>query len=349
MWARRIVTNILVAIVTVIIVLAVLEVGFRLFAPQPSMAITVNVWDRVMGTRQKPSSTGYRKMPEYEMDLVINSKGLRDREIPYVKTPGTKRILVLGGSYTCGYGVDAEETYPKVLERLLNRDDGREHDWEVINGGVGTTGTAHHLAYFTHEGYKYSSDFLALCFSQDTDFWDSFISGLYTLESGQLVKHDAPMTASRRIQRITHWIPWYNALSARSHLLNFAKRRVARRHHRALAERAIGESKDPTLEQREIDLVRHLLVALEESCAGNDCQLVFVLPPLMNNYDLQPGVAEIIEVLESRGVPVVDLAPAFRNQAGAGTRFYYPRDHHWTKDGHMLVGEALYGFFSEEP
>ena len=349
MWARRIVTNILIALVTVMIALVLLEVGFRLFAPQPSMAITVNEWDPVLGTRQRPGSRGYLKMPEYEIDLVINSRGLRDREIPYAKAPGTKRILVLGGSYTCGYGVDSEETYPKVLERLLNSDDSREYDWQVINGGVGTTGTAHHLAYFAHEGYKYSSDFLALCFSQDTDFWDSYISGLYSLEGGALVKHDAPITMSRRIQRITHWIPWYDFLSARSHLLNFVKRRVSRRHHRALADRAIGEGKDPALEQKEIDLVRSLLIALDESCAGNDCQLVFVLPPTMNTCDLLPGVAEILEMLEHRGVPVIDLAPAFRNQAGAGDRLYYPRDHHWTRDGHMLVGEALYGYFSEGP
>lgn len=36
-------------------------------------------------------------------DVKINSKGLRDREFPYEKTEGVKRILVIGDSVTFGF------------------------------------------------------------------------------------------------------------------------------------------------------------------------------------------------------------------------------------------------------
>src|SRR5262245_12819816 len=62
-----------------------------------------------------------------------NAHGLRDRDRP-AKRPGTKRVLVMGDSYTWGYAVAEEEAYPQVAERLL-KERGRP-DVEVINGGV---------------------------------------------------------------------------------------------------------------------------------------------------------------------------------------------------------------------
>ena len=47
-----------------------------------------------------------------------NAHGLRDRDRSE-KAPGTKRVLVMGDSYTWGYAVAEEEAYPQVAERLL--------------------------------------------------------------------------------------------------------------------------------------------------------------------------------------------------------------------------------------
>lgn len=62
-----------------------------------------------------------------------NAHGLRDRDRP-AKAPGSKRVLVIGDSYTWGYAVAEEEAYPQVAERLLAQR-GRP-DIEVINGGI---------------------------------------------------------------------------------------------------------------------------------------------------------------------------------------------------------------------
>jgi hypothetical protein len=62
-----------------------------------------------------------------------NSHGLRDRDRP-AKKPGTRRVLVIGDSYTWGYAVAEEEAYPQAAERLLAAR-GRP-DIEVVNGGV---------------------------------------------------------------------------------------------------------------------------------------------------------------------------------------------------------------------
>ena len=62
-----------------------------------------------------------------------NAHGLRDRDRS-AKPAGTRRVLVIGDSYTFGYGVAEEEAYPQVAERRLE-ERGRD-DIEVINGGV---------------------------------------------------------------------------------------------------------------------------------------------------------------------------------------------------------------------
>jgi lysophospholipase L1-like esterase len=62
-----------------------------------------------------------------------NANGLRDRDRP-AKQPGTKRVLVIGDSYTWGYAVAEEEAYPQAAERLL--DERGRSDIEVINGGI---------------------------------------------------------------------------------------------------------------------------------------------------------------------------------------------------------------------
>ena len=62
-----------------------------------------------------------------------NAHGLRDRDRP-AKAPGTKRVLVIGDSYTWGYAIAEEEAFPQVAERLL-AERGRP-DIEVINGGI---------------------------------------------------------------------------------------------------------------------------------------------------------------------------------------------------------------------
>ena len=63
------------------------------------------LYDPELGWRNIP---GWRATT-YDRPLVINSKGLRDREYPYEKSDGTRRILVLGDSYAWGYGVRGKE------------------------------------------------------------------------------------------------------------------------------------------------------------------------------------------------------------------------------------------------
>src|SRR6266436_2048980 len=78
--------------------------------------------------------------------VTTNSQGLRDREYSLEKPPGVYRIVMLGDSTTLGWGVPAQQTVAKILERRLNQAGGQR--FEVLNAGVGNYGTVQEVAHY---------------------------------------------------------------------------------------------------------------------------------------------------------------------------------------------------------
>lgn len=67
-----------------------------------------------------PRSTFRYRTPEFDFTADINSLGFRDREFALDKGD-EKRILAVGDSFTYGWGVAADESFPKLLESNLRR------------------------------------------------------------------------------------------------------------------------------------------------------------------------------------------------------------------------------------
>jgi len=111
---------------------------------------------------------GWRNIPNwqattYGRKLTINSLGMRDREYSVTKPRNTDRILVLGGSYTWGYGVADDEIFTEVLEtKLAEFGDAR---YEVLNMGVSGWGTDQELLFLTDEGFQFSPDIVVSAFN----------------------------------------------------------------------------------------------------------------------------------------------------------------------------------------
>ncbi len=96
----------------------------------------------------------------------INSHGFRDYEFPVEKNKGLYRIIILGDSYTFGWGLNIEDTYPKVLESLF-RNDG--YAVYVINAGVYGYNTQQESLFFKKELLKYNPNLVIIGFvSNDT-------------------------------------------------------------------------------------------------------------------------------------------------------------------------------------
>lgn len=113
--------------------------------------------DPLIGHQHRPN----RQAHLMGVDFATNSQGLRDYEYRYERTPGTLRIVMLGDSFTVGWGVAAADTSSKRLERLFAQDGTKA---EVINTGVGNWNTVQEVEYFLTEGFKYRPDVVVLNF-----------------------------------------------------------------------------------------------------------------------------------------------------------------------------------------
>jgi lysophospholipase L1-like esterase len=92
----------------------------------------------------EPNSRARYQTIEFDFVADINSLGLRDREIRIVK--GDKyRILCFGDSFTFGWGVNVENSWPRKLEKYLLAN-GYENI-EVINCGRGGQYTSTYKKY----------------------------------------------------------------------------------------------------------------------------------------------------------------------------------------------------------
>jgi hypothetical protein len=79
-----------------------------------------------------PRSVATYSTPEFNYTVAVNELGLRDKEISIAKG-NTYRILCIGDSWTLGWGVNQEDSWPEKLETYLNATGTRKT--EVINGG----------------------------------------------------------------------------------------------------------------------------------------------------------------------------------------------------------------------
>lgn len=99
---------------------------------------------------------------EFEAEVRINARGLRDREIGYDNPTGALRVLSLADSFGEALQVDLAETYHKQLEAKLS--DSLDRPVEVLNAGVGGWGTDQEAIFYVAEGFRYQPEIVLLAF-----------------------------------------------------------------------------------------------------------------------------------------------------------------------------------------
>ena len=126
---RRVPAVALLLLVGVIAGTAIVEVGLRLTDTPRSHSYMMA--DSVLHHRLRRSWSGRLLGVPFE----TNALGLRDREYPAGKPPGTYRIYMLGDSFTEGGGLVLANTVAKRVEGGLNA--GRcGRRFEIVNGGT---------------------------------------------------------------------------------------------------------------------------------------------------------------------------------------------------------------------
>ncbi len=143
--------------------------------------------------------TQQREHLEFSYEFATNDQGLRYDVIPLEKPAGSRRVFVLGDSFTEGIGVEASATFTALLERDLSA--------RFINGGLSGTGPMHHARLLFNVGWRYDPDAVLICvFPNDLNDTDPAIS--------KTDLYEEPAVEYRGIKRPAHalWPRTYTVL-----------------------------------------------------------------------------------------------------------------------------------------
>ena len=100
----------------------------------------------------------------------INSEGFRNKEVSLKKDKNLVRIIMLGDSITFGSFVKQSESFPEVLERILNTKSkimSLPFSYDVMNFGVGGYNIVSEVEILKTYGLKYKPDIVVLNY-----FWN---------------------------------------------------------------------------------------------------------------------------------------------------------------------------------
>ena len=200
---NKIKTKVFLVIFATVIALLLSEIILRLLIQERIEPTQCRKFDPVLDHSLVPNSICRFKTKEWDLEFKVNSQGLRDKEYSIQKPAGVYRIIMLGDSFVEGYGVNLEDNYGKVLEKMLNENSGKKI--EVINAGISGWSPLSQYLYLLEYGIKYQPDLVILNFNS-TDFFDDyeFYSRL-TNEAKQILEQDQKqqLTQAKEAKKIS--------------------------------------------------------------------------------------------------------------------------------------------------
>ncbi|MDH4029166.1 MAG: GDSL-type esterase/lipase family protein, partial [Nitrospirota bacterium] len=342
------------------------EIIVRQIIPQQQIRLhlPMTMWDPYVGYVNIPNFDAFSETEEYHVKVKINSHGLRDRDFDYTKPVNTIRIGIFGDSMTFGWGVEAEETYSKVLEDLLSRDK-TVQKIEVINFGISNTGTSHQLALYQKEGRKYNLDFVIVGFYPFNDFDDNW-RGVFCLKDDILAHKPIKKDFIRTSQQIIYSIlPVYSYLAHHSYLVNLIRSKAVSLYWKKQEEAANRLQNEPTIniERKGIEsdtylnskksyLTYKLIEKFQEETRRNNSYFMLINIPAIGQKDIseyseKDEIPEyvtqfhgLLKELNKQNINMIDVTSILSPQNNH--LYYFKQDTHINNLGHRLIADNIY-------
>jgi lysophospholipase L1-like esterase len=162
--------------IPLLLFLGLMELGVRTFWEfEPNRVLC---YDPIMGRSYCPETKGFLTENKVKMHVEVNADGLLGKAYPVKRIPGKFRIAVLGDSFTSAEAAVPDKKFAGVWEKNLSSK--IPAGVEVINFGVGGTGTWQQSQMFHIKARKYKPDVtvVAFCWCNDVgNNIDKFKSG----------------------------------------------------------------------------------------------------------------------------------------------------------------------------
>jgi SGNH hydrolase-like domain, acetyltransferase AlgX len=346
------------------------EAGLRLAGGSEAAPVFQQLFmsDPEVGYRLRPGARAHFKTADFETDIVINSSGTRDREIPS-KPPGEFRIVVLGDSLVLSVQVEAGETFCSLLEKRLN-----EHrapgdpTYRVINAGVQGYGPVEELAFFEHVVSRFQADVVLVAVYAGNDAMEANDSGGAILPVAAAGVTPASTGRLDAVKRPSRWPLWLRRLTRYSMVLQIVRLRATTLMERFGQARPIDRALTMYLPVLPPDMARGLAVSREcvrriaARAAGQGAKTGVVLLParfqvadddyrnLSAIFDesgatlvRDAGTTRFEKALGGLGLPMMDALPVLRDNRKHADIFFKTTAH-LTVTGHQVLAAGLETF-----
>ena len=131
------------------------------------------------GWTEKADFRDYKWMDDQKPVLIeFNKNGYRDIDHIDRKPPKTRRIVVLGDSFSEAVQVNITETYWWRMSSILNSNQSN-YRWETLNFGVGSYGTTQEYLTLCKKAIGYQPDLIVLQMFPLNDICDNSIEAVY--------------------------------------------------------------------------------------------------------------------------------------------------------------------------
>lgn len=288
---------------------------------------------------------------EYKTVVNINRLGLRAPDtIGYDKSAGVQRVLVVGDSFTEGFGVEIEEAFVTLLEENLNNS-GKVRPVQVVNGGVGGYSLEHVLKFLSYEGIKYKPDLILYAFYPDDVGHPSQLGRLYDLDvDGHLVELP-PVMPSKELPFSKQITSFLNNQFYTYRLFNF----VLLRLFPPSVDLSRYSVSAPEVLDRSWSLAAAMLQEMQAVAQSVSADLMIVyLPEVFQVIDArweqiaassaEPLLRDMPNALLRERIPsevtYFDITPSLRSYHDPSA-LYYQIDLHFTPEGHHLTAKLI--------
>ena len=325
-------------------------------------------FDKHLGWKLKPYVKDRVITSDFDVVYSINSKGIRDKEIPFQKPAREFRIIALGESTVFGWGINYGQRFTDIMEQSLKH-------VEVINMGVGGFGIDQSLLQLKKGGFRYNPDLVVLFVSdyfleRCKDFitsWDAFKPRFVLNEDEtKLILQDVDFVkdtlGSQKInyefkvylENASKWVK--GTILRKSKLLSLLKYSVFYKKVKMSLEERDKEwwngvfKKEQFIVQRRSEeykkkyfqkLIFLLLKQYKELCDGHKVQFLVV------EYSKKELDDSIVNFCHTLDIPYLDLFTILDRVSNFNS-LYFEIDTHLNEFSHRVIGEYVAEYLREK-
>jgi hypothetical protein len=321
---RRGVVSVLAVVAGLVVGIGLAEgltrVLFPAFDPSGRFEFTYPVGSLLLG-RPGTEARQIKNTGDYDVAVRINSHGLRDAND--VATAGSDDILVVGDSFTWGWGVEAQERFSEQLQILTGR--------RTFNLSTPTDldGYGALLAYAKSLGSRAGRVVIALCMENDLHLYGAAPPGEPPPGSGGALKDWLASHSALYLLAVTgvQQTPWLRDIAVKAGLIVPNLEGIAKNDYDPAV---IDSSADRLLDIAERYRMLVVLIPSRALWVGNS-----------RSRAIEDRVhTAFIVALQRRGIDVLDLQPVLEAQL-APLSYHFANDGHWNAHGHALAARAI--------